>query len=132
MAFKGPSPIKWTFIASADLSALQYTFVKLTTTGQIAACTALTDVPLGVLLDKPTSGQTAEVILAGIIKVKCGAALTPSTTVAIGTDTTGRAIGLTLADTATKFSVGFPIQVSTAANQLVTCVIDCTNPNRAA
>lgn len=54
--------------ASADLSALQFTAVKMGTGRKIASATAATDTIIGVLMNKPVSGQPGEVAIAGIAK----------------------------------------------------------------
>ena|SRR3990167_2965696 len=54
------------YLADADLSALQYTFVKLGTDEKhVAAQTTKGGKNLGILMNKPTSGQEAVVALPG-------------------------------------------------------------------
>ena len=83
------------FTAAADLSAKQYFIVKQTTETAGNITTAATDVPLGVLQNKPTSGQVMEVAIAGNCKVKLGG------TVAVNdplvSDGNGKAIAATRA-----------------------------------
>ena len=57
------------FVAGADLSAKQYTLVKLDTDGTLIASTASTDFSIGVLQNKPQAGETAAVSVAGLSKV---------------------------------------------------------------
>jgi hypothetical protein len=59
-------------VAAADLSTKQFTYVKLDTNGKMAAA-AEADIAYGILQDKPTSGQTGNVMRAGVSKVKCAA-----------------------------------------------------------
>ena len=47
------------FTASADLSAKQYYFVKLSSETKVTVCSAVTDKPIGVLQNKPASGEQA-------------------------------------------------------------------------
>ena len=68
-----------TLEAAADLSAIQYHVVKVDTNGKAAAIAAATDTPVGVLLNKPTSGQAAKIQTSGIAEVKAGAACTAGT-----------------------------------------------------
>jgi hypothetical protein len=75
MAYKGSQPFKITLEAGADLSAKQYYFVKLDATGKAVVCSGVTDKPVGVLQNDPTSGQAAEVVVAGLTKVSTNAAL---------------------------------------------------------
>ena len=63
-------------VASADLSAAQYKFVKLTSTGQIALVAATTDVPIGILQNKPTSGKAGTVRVTGVSKAVAGGTIT--------------------------------------------------------
>jgi hypothetical protein len=61
--------VKVTLVAGADLSAKQYTFVKLNSSGEAIAAAAATDIPIGVLQNAPTSGQEAEVLVVGGTKL---------------------------------------------------------------
>jgi hypothetical protein len=59
--------------ANADLSALQYTVVKLandTGVAEIASATAGTDVAVGVLVNAPTAGKPARVVTHGPAPLK--------------------------------------------------------------
>ena len=53
------------FKATTDLSAAQYTPVKLGAKGFIAAAAAATDPIFGILLNKPKAGDAAEVAIWG-------------------------------------------------------------------
>jgi len=65
-----------TLNTATDLSALQYHVVKISAEQTCAAATADTDVPLGILQNKPTSGEAARVRTAGKSKAVAGAAIT--------------------------------------------------------
>jgi hypothetical protein len=56
-------------IASADLSAKQYTFVKLTTSSQLASCGA-GDPMIGILQDNPLANVAGSVMYAGVSRLK--------------------------------------------------------------
>jgi len=99
--------------AGADLSALQYTFVKLNSSGQVVACAAVTDTPLGILQNKPTSGQTAEVGVHGVSKLVASAAVTPGAL--IGTAASGK--GVTTSATG-QFNVGQALTAASGANSI--------------
>jgi len=120
--------VKVTLVAGADLSAAQYKFVKLNSSGQAVICSGATDSPIGVLQNAPTSGQEAEVLIVGGTKVVAGAAITLPNT--IGTDANGKAVALTTTDT-TKYIVGSLITASAADANVVTAVINCANATRA-
>ena len=120
--------VKVTLVAGADLSAKQYNFVKLNSSGEAIACAAATDVPVGVLQNAPTSGQEAEVLIVGGTKIVAGATI--ATPAAIGTGATGKAVALTVTDT-TKYVVGSLITASAADGNIVTAVVNCANATRA-
>ena len=69
------SNISVTLVAGADLRTHQYKFVSVAADGEVELTgdDAHAD---GVLLNAPNTGEAAEVALAGIVKVKCGAAVT--------------------------------------------------------
>ncbi len=119
--------VKITRVAGADLSALQYTFVKLSTTDTVVTCTAATDIPIGVLQNAPTSGQEAEVLIVGGTKLAAGATIAIGNI--LGTTSAGAASVLTTSDT-TKFVLGTAISGGASAD-VITAVINCANPTRA-
>lgn len=120
--------VKVTLVAGEDLSSKQYTFVKLNSSGQAIAAAAATDVPCGVLQNAPTSGQEAEVVVVGGTKVVAGASITVPNN--IGTSSAGKAVALATTDT-TKYVVGQLITASAADGNIVTAVVNCSNPTRA-
>ena len=122
--------VKVTLVAAADLSALQYTFVKLDSAGKVAAAAAATDIPIGVLQNAPTSGQEAEVLVVGGTKIVAGAAIGEGALV--GTSSTGKAVALVAGTDTTKYVVGTLLTESGASGDVVTAVINCANPGRAA
>lgn len=122
--------VKVTLVAAADLSALQYTFVKLNSSGQVAAVSGATDIPIGVLQNAPTAGQEAEVLVVGGTKIKAGAAIGEG--VQVGTSSAGKAVALTVGTDTTKYIAGTLITESAADGNIVTAVINCANPHRAA
>lgn len=76
------------FPAGADLSARQYTFVKLNSSGQIVACVA--GDPGHSLQNTPASGEAGTVDLVGISKVTLGANVNAGQPIA--SDINGKAI----------------------------------------
>lgn len=95
-----------TKIASADLSAKQFFFVKLTAAGeQVAVCDTLGEVPFGILQNAPASGEEALVVaLADGGKSKVSLAENVTDGAALTTDANGEAI---LADTTGHNIVGY-------------------------
>jgi hypothetical protein len=120
-------------MSAADLSAeaSQFTFVKLDAAGKVVQCDAATDVPYGVLLNAPAVGQTAQVGIIGIFKVRADAALaTPGTL--IGPSADGQADAKVPGTDATEYVVGVTVETSGGAGELIACVINCAAPSRAA
>lgn len=69
----GPVGLK----ANADLSSLQHRFVKMTTTPYAVDVCGAAGEPIGVLLNKPTSGVAASIAGVGsVVKVTASAAIT--------------------------------------------------------
>lgn len=90
-------------VAGADLRALQFTFVKVNGSGQIIGNTTSGGKVLGVLQNKPNTGEPADVMINGGSKVIAGAAITAGAD--IMSDAAGKAItaattGSTIAGTA--------------------------------
>lgn len=130
MANFGPEPVKYSFEAGADLSAKQFYFVKMSANNTVTVCAGVTDVPIGVLQNKPTSGQTAEVTMLGITKVSGDADLAYGNL--IGTSADGQAAAYAAGTDTTKYVVGQVIDDNGAAGGLVTAAINCMNPHRGA
>ena len=95
------------FTASADLSAKQYHFVKMSGNNTVTVCAAITDLPIGVLQNTPTSGQAAEVCIFGITKV-----------VADGTLAAGNLIGTSADGQADAIAAGTDVTVTTVGQAL--------------
>ena len=123
------SQSKISLAAGADLSAKQYTFVKMSGTGVISAAAA-TDVVIGVLQNAPTSGKTAEVAIDGVTKLKASAAI--SAGALVGTTSTGLAVAVVAGTDTTKYVFGQAITAAGASGDIITVAIDCKSPNRAA
>lgn len=120
---------KISLAAGADLSAKQYTFVKMSGTGVVGAAAA-TDVCIGILQNAPTSGKTAEVAVSGVSKVKASAAI--SAGALVGVTSTGTAVALTVGTDTTKYVFGQAITAAGAAGDIIAVAFDCKSPNRAA
>ena len=105
------------FEAAADLSAKQFRAVKMATGGKVDIFSGATDVPIGILQNKPTSGQTAEVMVFGVSKVDSDAAL------AVGDLLAGQTDGqLEVADSG-DYIVGQCVFASGAAGDLASALI---------
>jgi hypothetical protein len=110
------------FAAGADLSAAQYRFVKLGAAGTVTLCAAETDRPIGVLQNRPTTGQLATVCVDGVTKVQADEVLT--TGVEVTTSADGQAITDATADVGARL-VGIVIDGASAAGNLATVLISC-------
>lgn len=103
--------------AAADLSANQFYAVKITAARAVNLASTGGEVAYGILQNKPTSGQAADVGIFGITKVAAGAAF--SAGAQLMTDNTGRLI----TRTSTNHCVGIALEAATAAAQIVTATI---------
>lgn len=86
------------FESAADLSTKQYHVVKMTSAGKVNLASAGTDVSLGVLYNKPKTGEAAEVLMrnsAGTGKVIIGGTVTLGA--ALTANASGKAIATTTA-----------------------------------
>ena len=130
MAYEIPGT-QITLEAAADLSAHQFKFVKLDNTGKIAAIAAVTDIPVGILQDKPNAaGKVGTVMVDGISKVQADAALTAGNQV--GTAADGQAAAYAAGTDTTKYVVGQILKGAGAAGGLATILFDCKSPSRGA
>ncbi len=121
--------VRTTLIAGADLSAKQFHFVEVDNgTGNVTAVDGATDRAIGVLQNSPTSGQAADVLIAGGTKVVAGGTASPgqplfasasATAVTLGIGTTGSA----------AYVLGTFVE-SAAAGATTTAVINCANAGR--
>lgn len=123
--------LDYTFKAGADLSAKQFYFMEFDGNGDVVACNAATDIPVGVLQNKPdASGKAAIVRVVGISKVSADAALSRGDL--IGTSADGQADAKTVGTDTTEYVVGRMLDAPGAAGQIGTAYINCLNPHRAA
>lgn len=105
-------------IAGADLSAKQFYAVKLTTTArQVNLASSGGEEIYGILQNKPTANQAADVCLLGVTKAVAGAAITAGDF--LMTDTSGRLITAT----STNHRVGQAMEAATAAGQIITAAL---------
>lgn len=130
MAFEIPGFTDGTRPAGADLSSSQYLFVKLNSSGQVVAIAANTDKPYGILQNAPTSGQPAEVMLAGISKVQGDANLAKADQ--IGASADGQAAAYVPGTDTTKYIVGEVIDDNAAAAGLAVVAFNCLGAGRGA
>lgn len=117
-------------VAGADLSARQYHFVKLNSSGQVVIVNGVTDIPHGVLQNAPASGETAEIALAGITKIVSDGTIAVGAL--IGTSGDGQAAAKAAGTDTTHYVLGRHLgPTAAAAGDIITCTIDCLAPSRA-
>jgi hypothetical protein len=121
MAYEGPQIKIPGLTASADLSAKQYLFVKMSGETTVTVCAAATDKPIGVLQNTPTSGQEAEVAVSGLTKIIGTADLNFGDS--IGTSSGGHAVAKSAGTV--DYIVGQVILGNGGAGGYVTAYIDC-------
>lgn len=107
-------------VASADLSAHQFKFVKMTPSG-VAVCAATTDRPIGVLQNRPLAGQPCTIVCIGVTEVIAGVA-----TIVAGDTIYVTAAGTT-SEVATSTRVGTALEAA-SDTKLYTALIDCAAP----
>jgi hypothetical protein len=130
MAYEASQPLKDTVVAAADLTAHQYKFVKLDTDGKLAAIAAATDIPYGVLQNKPDTGEEGEVVIIGITKIQADEALNENDV--LGTSADGQAQVIVAGTDTTVYIVGRCRLAAGAASRIGTAVVNCAAPARAA
>lgn len=101
-----------TLPAGADLTAAQFKFVKISS-GAVVLGAAGNDC-IGVLLNKPNTGEAAEVQIGGVAKVQADAALATT-----GTKVMCSADGQAAAATSTNHVLGRTVTTAAAAGELV-------------
>ena len=111
------------FTASADLAAKQYHFVKMSGNNTVTVCAAITDLPIGILQNAPSSGGVAEVALFGISKVKADGTLAAGNV--IGTSADGQADAIAAGTDTTVYTMGIALNAA-AAGDVVEMFLNAT------
>jgi len=113
------------FKAAADLSALQYTFVKLDANGNLIASTVAGEKVVGVLQNKPKLGETATVRPLGMSKVVASAAIAAGDYIApAGAGGTAKTASRLVAATGVASNViGMALRAAAGAGVIVACDI---------
>ena len=120
-----------TYEAGGDLSSHQYRFVKLTAARKVGACTAATDRPEGVLLNKPDGeGKAARILKIGRCPLDSDAALAVGN--AIGPSADGQAAAKTAGTDTEEYICGYVTLASGAAGEKAEAWVNCVAPHRAA
>jgi hypothetical protein len=129
MAYENQFALKiGTLAAASDLSGKQYRLVKLASATTVDVCSAITDVPIGVLQNKPTSGQAAEILVIGLTKISVDADIAALDW--IGPSNDGQAAKVTIGTDTTVHIVGKVITEPGGADEIHTAVVNCVTPVR--
>jgi len=104
------------FTAGADLSALQYSFVKFGADLEKVVGCGNDEIPMGILMNAPTSGQMAEVAVAGGAKLKSSGVI--GLNASIGSAASGQGKAIT---TGAAFAVAMQDAVQ---NDVIAVIID--------
>ena len=120
---------KITRIAGADLKALQHYYVKLDTDGTVIAMTANTEMPYGILQNKPDAGEEAEIMRSGVSKLVCGAVVAIGNVIGAGATGKGMPYVYTGADV-DKFITGVALAATGADGDVFTVDFSCEAPHR--
>lgn len=107
-------------LANADLSTKQYCYVKNAGAGLVDVVAASTDTPIGVLQNKPTAGNPADIMITGRTKVLAGAAVAAGAD--LMPDATGRAITLAAAAGANR-GMGKALTAAAAAGVMIEALL---------
>ncbi len=130
MAYEIPGFVL-TLPAGGDLSASQFKFVKLNSSGQVVDIAAVTDTPVGVLQNAPSAaGKAAEIMVFGVSKLQGDADLAKGNQ--IGSSADGQAAAYAAGTDTTKYVVGQVLIDNSAAAGVITALINCAAPHRAA
>ena len=129
MAFEIPG-LQITRSAGADLSAAQYTYVKINASDNVVQCAAATDVPLGILQNSPASGSEATIMVTGVSKVVADGVIALGALV--GTSADGQADSKTVVTDNTEYVVGQALQAAAGAGEIIAVTVNGLNPHRAA
>jgi hypothetical protein len=104
MAFEGNLQAIPGLSASADLSAKQFRFMKMSGDATVTVTAAITDKLMGVLQDTPTSGQPANVAAFGASKLLLGGTVVAGDLV--GTDNAGKGVAIVAGTDTTQYVGG--------------------------
>jgi len=121
MAYEGPQIKSPGLTASADNTANQYKFVKLSGEKTVTVCSAATDLPFGVLQNAPDSGEEAEVTSIGVTKLIGTADLNYGDR--IGTSSGGHAVAKSAGTV--DYIVGEVINGNGGAGGYITAFVNC-------
>ena len=103
--------------AGSDLSARQYRYVVINSSGQLAVASAGSKAD-GILQDDPSAaGQAATLAIDGVSKIQVGAAVTAGDDLAVGSN------GLAVTATSGDVVVGRALTTGSGLNSIISALI---------
>lgn len=120
MATEGAFVYDESYKAGADLSAKQFLAMKVTAADTATVVAAASDIPIGILQNKPTSGHAASIRMAGISKA-VQAAGTIAVSNYVGADSNGKMVKITPAASGSVESpaIGIALDAGTADGTVI-------------
>lgn len=109
--------------SSADLSSEQFFVLKLVSEGEVDVA-ASSDLPIGVLQNKPEGDETAEVMATGITKMVAGSTIAVGKQ--IGVNANGEAEEFS--ETASEFMVGVSYTSAGSSGEIISAGVNFLNP----
>lgn len=118
---------KFTAIAGEAMTNYQYHWMKLSADMTVVRCTALTDIPCGILQNNCASGLAAEVLVFGISKLMIGTGGAMTFGQLVGTDANGEGIVVD-PDGANDYYYCGQIVLGAGASEIGSALINCATP----
>jgi|TARA_S200002703_G_scaffold72269_1_gene62604 hypothetical protein len=110
-----------TYVAGEDLSTAQFKFVTLESDGQIDLADSAGENCVGVLLNDPTSGNAATVVMSGKTLVKAGG------TIAAGASVATSAAGLAVTAASGNIVMGYATEAAVSGQTMAVELIQGGN-----
>lgn len=110
-----------TYVAGEDLSTAQFKFVTLESDGQIDLADSAGENCIGVLLNDPTSGNAATVVMSGKTLVKAGG------TIAAGASVATNAAGLAVTAASGNIVMGYATEAAVSGQTMAVELIQGGN-----
>ena len=112
---------KRTYVAGEDFSTAQFKFVTLESDGQIDLADSAGENCVGVLLNDPTSGNAATVVMSGKTLVKAGG------TIAAGASVATNAAGLAVTAASGNIVMGYATEAAVSGQTMAVELIQGGN-----
>jgi len=116
------------FISTNDLRLKQYYGVKLSADRTVILPTADTDIPVGILMNKPNEGEMAEVMVIGRAPIAIAEALTAGQMIRVAS---GGLIALAEVSDTTTYVVGQVVEHAGVSGEIAEAIVNFTNLTRA-